>query len=60
MFSWFYYNAKELEIAEKNMIFYMDKKCRIMEDPKISNELKHEKIERIKFILDCIHYKYGI
>jgi hypothetical protein len=60
MFNWLYYNAKELETAEKNMIFYMDKKCRISSDPKISNQLKQEKIDRINFILDCIYYKYGI
>jgi len=60
MFGWLYYNAKELETAEKTMIFLLDKKCRIATDPKISNELKKEKVEKINFILDCINYKYGI
>jgi hypothetical protein len=60
MFSWLYYNAKELETAEKTMIFLLDKKCRIASDPKISNQLKQEKANRINFLLDCIKYKYGI
>ncbi len=60
MFGWLYYNAKELETAEKNMIFYMDKKCRIMSSVDFSNEEKKIKCDRINFILDCINYKYGI
>ena len=60
MFSWLYYNAKELETAEKTMIFLLDKKIRIATDPNISNELKQEKANRINFLLDCINYKYGI
>lgn len=60
MFSWLYYNAKELESAEKTKIFLLDKKCRIATDPNISDKLKLEKASRINFILDCINYKYGI
>ena len=60
MFGWLYYNAKEMETAEKTMIFLVDKKCRIATDPKISNELKKDKTKKINFLLDCINYKYGI
>lgn len=60
MFSWLYYNAKELETAEKTMIFLLDKKCRIAESVDMSNELKKDKVEKINFLLDCINYKYGI
>lgn len=60
MFSWLYYNEEEMKIAEKNMIFLMDKKCRILSSPNFTESEKKIKIDRIKFILDCIHYKYGI
>ncbi len=60
MFSWLYYNAKELETAEKNMIFLMDKKCRVLSNPNFTEAEKKIKIDRINFILDCINYKYGV
>lgn len=60
MFGWLYYNAIEMETAEKTMIFLLDKKCRIAESVDMSNELKKDKTKRINFLLDCINYKYGI
>lgn len=60
MYSWFYYPAEEYEQAEKTLLFYLDKKCRILAEPNLTDGEKKIKIDRIDFVCNAIRCKYGI
>mgnify|MGYP000938748793 CR=1 FL=1 len=60
MYSWFYYPAEEYIQAEKSIIFYLDKRCKIMIDKTLTEGEKKIKIDRINFVVDAIKYKYNI
>lgn len=60
MYSLFYFPEHEYEIAEKTIIFYLDKRMKIIDNKNLTEAEKKIKLDNIMFVVDCIKYKYNI